>query len=438
MSAGLPIWIREPGSRDRRDLLASKLSRGKREVAIIPEPASTDELKRQLKQIREYTRDNMSSLAEELKANLHQKYPQAKVKSASDAAEAIAYISDISDGTNTISTNNSSVVCRELKPGLITRGFTVINSYLKEFDVKERNVLDYWSLASLLDSNLTGAFDISTKMTGLNQPGVADAESRKYLAVLGVTAIAAEDGTVFFLQHFSNIGNDLKQAEKVILVVGLDKIVKGRQDAALVSECMGIFGMESTLLGIQPETDKTPSITELPLPPGESNRTLHIIILDNGRTDLLKTEYKDLILCIGCRACNRHCPIRHSFTDADYLWTPKSYLNDLLDGNINSTDVCLHCESCRADCPLDIDLPGLMWQAKTDNISKQGISFYHKILGRPETLAKLGSTFASLSNFMMGNRLIRIPMEIIAGIDRKANLPIFRSRTFRKWFKNNG
>lgn len=418
--------------------MAKKLSKGRGEAAPIPEMAGIDDLKRQLKKIREYTRDHMDSLAEELETNLCQKYPQVAVKSVSDDAEAIEYITEISDGTDIISTNNSGVVCRELKPGLIASGFTVINSYLDEYDVEERKILDYWSLPRLFDSNLRGAFDVSIKMAGISQRGAADTEAKKYLAVLGVSAVSAEDGTVFFLQHFSNIHKDLRQAERVILVVGLDKILRSRQDAAFVSECMGIFGMESMLLNIQPKADKTPSVTELSLPSGNKARELHIIILDNGRRNLLKTKFKDLLLCIGCLACNQHCPIRHSFTGVDDLWSPKNYLSQFLHGTSKSINTCLHCEACRLDCPLDIELPYLMWQAKIDYISKYGRSFYHKILGRPEVLAKLGSVIASVSNRLVGVKLIRIPMEIMTGIDRRANLPTFHSRTFRKWFRDNG
>jgi hypothetical protein len=52
-------------------------------------------------------------------------------------------------------------------------------------------------------------------------------------------------------------------------------------------------------------------------------------------------------------------------------------------------------------------------------------------------LARLGTAFAPLANRMMKTKLVRIPMEIIAGIDRRTNLPTFHFWTFRKWFKKN-
>ncbi len=433
MNQGLPIRILEPELTEKRELSARKLFEGGQKAALIPETVSIDDIKQQLKTIRQYASDNISRLVDQLKTNLSQKYPQVSVTSAIDNVNAVRYITEISDGINIASINNSSIVTQELKPELVASGFTVINSYLNEFDVKERKILDYWDLPRLADKNLVGTFEVSVKIAGL-----PDTETKKYLAVLGVNAISAEDSTVFFLEHFSNIYNDLCQAKKIVMVVGLDKIVKTRQDADFQTKCMGIFGMESVLLGIQPKPGETPSIAELELPPGDRERELHIIILDNGRTNLLQDKFKDLFLCIGCRACNKHCPIQHSFTNTDYIWTPRNYLNQFLYGTSRSVDICLHCKACQMECPLDIDLPSLMWQAKIDYISKHGRPFYHKLLGMPELLAKLGTVFAPVSNWILGTRLVRIPMEIVTGIDRKTNLPKFHSQTFRKWLKKNG
>jgi L-lactate utilization protein LutB len=434
MAKDLPIWIEEPKARKKADLLAQNLFKVGRQQVLLSKTTSIHDVKQQLKRIREYARDNLNQLTEELKVNLSQRYPQVKIKSAVDDAEAIKYIVGISDGMDTISTNNSSVISRELKPGLIAEGFKVVNSYLSEFDVNEKTILDYWDLPCLLENELMGSFDISIRMEGLDRSHVPKAEVKKYLAVLGVNAVSAEDGTVFFLEHFANIYRDLKQAERVILVISLDKIVRSKEEAAFVTECMGIFGMESILLGIGPKVSETPPLAELPLLPGDDTRELHIIILDNGRTNLLKTQFQDLLLCIGCRGCNRHCPIRYSFSDARYPWSPRNYLGEFLDGRSGSIDACLHCEGCRVDCPLDIDLPALMWSAKSDRITKHGKPFHRRILGRPELLVRFGTTIAPLANSLMNIKLVRMLMELTLGIDRKANLPKFHRLTFRKWY----
>ena len=434
MNIDLPIRILEPELREKRTLTARKLYQLGQKSVPSSNVLGIKEIKQELRRIREYSRSNISALTTELQTTLKQKYPNVKVTAAADNIAAVNYIAGISDGIKTVSTNNSSIVIEELKPGLVANGFTIVNSYLDEFDVKKKEILDYWSLPRMLDKDLMGTFEVVHKMSGIGFP--ID-ETRKYLALLGANAISSEDGTVFFLEHFSNIYKDLNQAKKVILVIGLDKIVKNSQDGDFQSKCMGIFGMESILLGIQPKSETTPSIADLGLPLDGKEREVHIIILDNGRSSLPGSKFEDLFLCIGCRACNKHCPIQHSFTNIDYIWTPRNYLGQFLKGKTNSIDTCLHCEACRLECPLDIDLPRLMWEGKIEYSAKHGRSFYHKIIGEPELLAKAGTAFASLANPMMKTKVARIPMEAVTGIDRKTTLPVFHFETFRKWVKKN-
>ena len=130
MNKDLPIWIMEPEQTEKRDLAARKLFEGGQKAAHIPETVTIDELEQQIKKIRQYTTDNISSLIEELKTTLGEKYPEVKVKSAVDNVDAVTYIAERSDGISTVSTNNSSIVTQELQPGLTDSGFVVINSYL--------------------------------------------------------------------------------------------------------------------------------------------------------------------------------------------------------------------------------------------------------------------------------------------------------------------
>ena len=432
MSSGLPIWIVEPDQTEKRADYAGRVSLKPLPSPDIAQTLTVEELKARIKKVRQNARDNIKALVTRLEATLRERYPNVKVTSAFDYKQAVSYICRNAGGNKIISTNNS-VSVQELKPALAEAGFSIINSYRHEFTVAEKKVGDYYDLPRLLDRGLKSTFDVVLRMDGL-----PSAESKQYLALLGVNAVSADDGTVLFLEHFANINKDLVKANRVFLVIGLDKIVGTRDEALLQTKCMGVFGMENILLGIEPRQSKGPSIEELPLPPAGDPRELHVIILDNGRSNLLGGKFADLFLCIGCRACNKHCPIRHQFASAEDIWTPKVYLNQFLFGGAKSVDVCLHCEACHVECPVDIDIPYLMWQAKLDYVAQHGTSLSHKVLGRPEWLAKLGTAAGPLSNWMMRQKVVRVPMEKAIGIDRRTTLPEFHFRTFRRRAKRNG
>ncbi|MFC1900512.1 (Fe-S)-binding protein [Chloroflexota bacterium] len=378
MNKDLPIWIMEPEPSEKWNLWTKKFYEGRQNTELITEGINVEDIKQQLKEVRQYSSDNINKLVEELKENLAQKYPQVTVKSASDSAEAVNYIKEISDGISNVSVNNSRAITQELKPGLIENGLTIIDSYYDEIDAEEIEGKNYWELPQLLGDNITGAFEVTEKMSGLKS---ANADGiKEYLAVLGVNAVSADDSTVFFLQHFRNIYNDLKQAKKVILIIGLDKIARNREDAAFQTKCVGIFGAENMLLGIHPKTEKTISVADLPVFPGKEDRELHIIILDNDRTSLLQSEYKDYFLCIDCRSCTGTCPANLSgkpLSPKELVFNFKKYLPqvspDLLQGKAekfpDSSDddssgeiitedavwACTTCHACQEVCPVGLE-----------------------------------------------------------------------------------
>lgn len=438
MKENLQIIVIQPDIAEKREYAAKAICKSRRRNAKILSPKLTiEEVKERLKNIRRGAVQGAVTLAQDLKSDLNRKYPQIKIFQASDSTDAVNYISGIADGINVISTNNSSVVSQELTPGLRDKGFNVINSYLDEFHVETKKIRDYWDLPRMEQKNIMGTFDVAMKMHGIVQDDPDGSNAKRYVAVLGANAASVEEAQVIFLQHYSNISKDLKEAQKVVIVVGIDKILKSMEDADFQCKCMGIFGMENILLGLEPNNGERQSIKEMELPQAAGMRELHVIFLDNGRSKLIGSQYEDLLLCIGCRACNKHCPIRHSFKNSDYIWTPRNYLGRFLSGESESVNVCLHCEACRIECPLEIDLPALMWEAKIDQLTAHHISFYHKLLGRPELLAKMGAFFAPIANACVRMKILRIPMEFITGIDRKTILPEFHFNTFIKWFKQH-
>ncbi|HJX03986.1 MAG TPA: hypothetical protein VJ488_05455, partial [Dehalococcoidia bacterium] len=204
MNGNLPICVMEPERKHKAEAYARILLDRARRPDKLAESLSIDEIKQHLKAIRQESSNNIEQLLVELQHNLRAKYPQVKISVAQDYGQAVDYIKAASNNIDIISTNYSVSVIQELKNGLQAAGFKVINSYLHEYSTEEKKFKDYWDLPRLTDKKLTGSFNTIGRYNGLPQ-----IECRQYLALLGVNAIAADDGTVCFLQHFSNIDRDL-------------------------------------------------------------------------------------------------------------------------------------------------------------------------------------------------------------------------------------
>ena len=100
-------------------------------------------------------------------------------------------------------------------------------------------------------------------------------------------------------------------------------------------------------------------------------------------------------------------------------------------------DLCLECKACKAECPSNVDMAKLKYEFLDHYHRANGLPLRNRIFGGIETLNRIGSTLAPVSNWLANSGINRWLMEIFAGIDRRRPLPQFASEPFEGWFKKH-
>lgn len=422
-----PLILVEPATRQKQHRLA-RIMLG-RSVDY-----SEEEVKHQLEQIRHYSADNMGELAEGFLRSIAS-CSDAHVIFVKDAKEAVDYIAQVVPDTKTIAVGKSSTI-NELRPGLEKSGYTLIDSYSSQFaqDGEDQKKINHpWQLPTMLSRSAWDTFDYSREAKPQAAPGQG---VKDIVALLAVNAASAEDGSVFFLQHSANIGTMLRQARRLILVIGLEKIVRSSSDAFFQTRCAGAFGMESIILDMKiGDTNQVVANPLAEMPDTDLCREVHIILVDNGRTSIAKGNYKELLWCIGCRACAKQCSSYRHLSEFSYF--PKEYLWSLLIGYNPSIELCAQCAVCQVECPLRINIPKLIARAKAEYTPQIARKIDNQVLMNMTRLAPLMSLFAPLVNLFSGVKPLRILIEKIVGIDRRRKAPTFHYTTFERWFRSH-
>lgn len=195
------------------------------------------------------------------------------------------------------------------------------------------------------------------------RPGFLSAD----MGISGANFIVAETGSVLIVTNEGN-GRLITTLPRIhVAITGIEKVVPTLADA-------------STLLRLLPRSATGQSITNYVsvLTGTKANNDLdgpeqfHIILLDNGRSQLLGTKLQPMLRCIRCGACMNHCPVYQHIGGHAYGWVYPgpmgSVLTPLLVGLKEAIDLpnaSTLCGECAVVCPVKIPLPDLLRHLRT-------------------------------------------------------------------------
>jgi FAD/FMN-containing dehydrogenase/Fe-S oxidoreductase len=100
-------------------------------------------------------------------------------------------------------------------------------------------------------------------------------------------------------------------------------------------------------------------------------------------------------------------------------------------------DLCLECKACKAECPSNVDMAKLKYEFLDHYHRTNGLPLRNRMFAAIETLNRIGSKLAPVSNWVANSSLNRRLMEIAAGVDRRRPLPPFAAETFEDWFREH-
>ncbi len=423
--AHLPVWFLMPDPQPKRGRAAERLT-SPRQAAP---PLDEETLCQRLRALRVDTLEHLDELLGQLTHTLQEQYGVSTLEAATaqDAADEIARLAG---PTRRVLVNRSATVA-ELRPHLEARGLEVVDTYDEQFIHPDQGVERYWQLEPPSTKAAWEAF----RPQSSNPPTHQSTD----VGVLGVNVISAQDGTVFFVQHLFNISEILERASKVVLVVGVERVMRDTDAAAFVARAQARYGAPSVALNVPRRGGESKgvvpagrSLTPSPSDADSAQAPMHVILLDNGRRAWLDDpRYRDLFLCIGCQSCLLECPTQ-VYYGRETAWAPRDYLMTFLRGDNPSLRECISCGRCGARCPLDIDLPVMISEAEAEAGATRWQDQFYCNIG---LLFQASSLTAPLSNWLFNWPLARLPMEWVAEMDRERKLPPFHRNTFLKQYR---
>ena len=402
--------------------------------------------------------DRLLELEKSVKARGGQVHWARDAKEARDIVARIAKAHAVDELIKVKSITSDEI---ELNKALEEKGIHAIETDLAELIVQLSNDRPSHILVPAIHRNraeIQALFNAELPGEGQlsDTPAELAAAARRYLrhkflttkmAVSGANFAIAETGTVCVVESEGNGRMCLTMPEVLVSIMGIEKVLEKVED---ISVFMELLPRSSTAERMNPYNSFWSGVT-----PGDGPQEFHLVLLDNGRTNVLADDFgRQTLRCIRCSACLNVCPVYERAGGHAYgsvypgpigaILTPQ--LLGMHDANANTLPGASSlCGACYDVCPVKINIPQVLIYLRTqanlqkglttEGLAMQTMKFVMSEGWRFEGALKLARV--GQGPLVHGDAITALP-GLLAGWTQARDLRPFPKEGFREWWKHRG
>ena len=352
-------------------------------ILDLPDP---DAMRTLAGEIKQHALDHLDYYLEQLKTNVERN--GGHVHFAASAPEARRIIMDIARkaGCERVIKSKSMVSEEiELAHHMERAGMDVVETDLGEFIVQIGKDKPSHIVAPIVHMNKAAISKLFSEYFGTppcDDPNQLCDQARLHLrnkfrrADFGMTGgnfLVAETGQVCCVENEGNVRQSVTTPRVLVSLVGIEKVVPRLSDLAVMLKLLArsATGQHMTVYT---------SLFGGPRKAGEKDgpEEFHLVLMDNGRTEILASEYRETLRCIRCGACLNACPVYrkiggHSYGHV-YSGPIGALITPLFQGLGNFKDLpqaSSLCGACYEACPVKINIPQHLINMRRDIVQNK-------------------------------------------------------------------
>src|SRR5215210_3028571 len=265
------------------------------------------------------------------------------------------------------------------------------------------------------------------------------------IGITGVNFGVAETGTIATVTNEGNARLVTSVPPVHVVVMGIEKLIPRFTDLSVFVRLLARSGTGQKL------TVYTNFVTG---PRGEGEldgaQEFHLILMDNGRSKLLGTDFEEALYCIRCGACLNVCPVYrqtggHAY-GSTYSGPIGAVITPLLKGDREAKDLphaSSLCGACWEACPVGIPLHDLLLKLRNRQVEEglaskaQEIAFkgFERTMRSPTLYKISGKAGRVAQRPLLRNGSVRPVPGPMSGWTSSRDLPPLAEKSFRELWK---
>jgi len=337
--------------------------------------ADSDQLRAHAKQIKEYTLGNLHVVLEQLETSIQKLGGHVHwAETASDARQIVVEIARAANCKRAVKSKSMTSEEVHLNSALEKQGIEITETDFGEFIIQLAGERPSHLVAPAVHHTRESIAKILSQRSGTSladDPKILAMTGRKllrekfYQADLGITGVnfaVAETGTIVLVTNEGN-GRLTTTCPRVhVALMGMEKVIPRLADLPVFLKLLARAATGQTL------SVYTTMITG-PRRVGESDgpEEFHLVILDNGRSRILASPFRESLQCIRCGACLNACPVYRRIGGHAYGGVYSGPIGSILTPLFDSVSENPHlphasslCGACQAACPVRINIPHML------------------------------------------------------------------------------
>jgi L-lactate dehydrogenase complex protein LldF len=372
---------------------------------------------------------------------------------ARDGAEANAIVADVAQAHGSREVVKVKSIATDeigLNDALAARGISAIETDLAELILQLSHDKTSHILVPAIHRNrmeIKALFErtITDEELGYEASAIAEA-ARKHLrakflsvpvAVSGANFGVAETGTVVVVESEGNGRMCTTLPRVLVTVMGIEKVLPEWRDLEVFLQ---LLPRSSTAERMNPYTSLWTGVRA-----GDGPQEFHLVLLDNGRTDVLADEVgRQALHCIRCSACLNVCPVYSRVGGQAYESVYPGPIGAVLSPQLFGLDehptlpwASSLCGACYDACPVKIEIPSLLVHLRGRVIREQK----SRLSGEALVMKAVAGAFGTQARYERAQKLARLGRGPIAkaalpGWTAMRDLPDPPKETFREWWRS--